>query len=217
MIEFYDGQLTDLLPHNLTNDPGAQAYSYALREGTRLLYRYAQLCYVYCSIDTMPDKILDLLAVELRTQYYTDSLDLETKRNLVRNTLIWYMTAGTPAAVEELTTVVFGEGTVKEWFEYGDAPYYFKVETTAILVPELLEFFLRMIQQVKNTRSHLRSIDIRRSINHIVFSGVGQISYYRPAAIMEGYSVTRETGQRTRLGTAIFQETHPEAILSKGR
>lgn len=169
MIDFYDGQIADLLPKNLTREPAAQAFSYAIREGTRLLHRYTQLCYVYCGIDTAPDTILNLLAKELRTQYYSDTLDIETKRGLVRNTLIWYMTAGTPAAVDELVTMVFGVGKVSEWFEYGDDPYYFKITTDAALTEELSDQLTKMISGVKNTRSHLRSIDIIRKAENTIF------------------------------------------------
>ena len=43
MIKYFDGQITDILPRNLTQEPAAQAYSAAVREGTRLLYKYTQL------------------------------------------------------------------------------------------------------------------------------------------------------------------------------
>ena len=43
MISFYDGQIADLLPSNITKDPSVQAVSYAVREGTQLLYKYTQL------------------------------------------------------------------------------------------------------------------------------------------------------------------------------
>lgn len=165
MINYYDGQIADVLPRNLMKDPAAQAFSFAIREGTRLLHKYTQLCYVYCSIETAPDKVLDLLAKELRTQYYSDAMDLETKRGLVRNTLIWYMTAGTPAAVEELVTVVFGEGEVSEWFEYGGEPYWFKIKTNALLTEDMNAMFSRMIEKVKNTRSHLQALVIERKID----------------------------------------------------
>lgn len=202
MINFYDGQITDLLPCNITEDAAVQAISYAVREGTRLLYDYTQLCYVYCSIDTMPDKILDLMAVELRTQYYSDSLDLETKRALVRNTLIWYMTAGTPAAVEELVAAVFGEGEVVEWFEYGGEPYWFKIVTNALLTEDMVTYFSEMIRRVKNTRSHIGAIEIHRTTELEFYAGVGGLSMYKPAAIIDGYKVGREATQDIYAGAA---------------
>lgn len=213
MINFYDGEIKDILPANLMEDLAAQAFSYALREGTRLLNRYTQLCYVYCSIDTAPNDVVDLLAKELRTQYYSDALELDVKRGLVRNTLIWYMTAGTPAAVEELVGIVFGEGEVSEWFEYGGKPYWFKIKTNAILTEDMNTFFSDMIRRVKNTRSHIEAIEIHRTIEQTICAGACCAPQYRPAAIIDGYSVEREAEQTIYAASASDQQYRPAAII----
>ena len=213
MINFYDGEIKDIMPGNLMEDPAAQAFSYALREGTRLLHRYTQLCYVYCSIETAPNDIVDLLAKELRTQYYSDALELDVKRGLVRNTLIWYMTAGTPAAVEELVGIVFGEGEVSEWFEYGGQPYWFKIKTNAILTEDMNTFFSYMIRRVKNTRSHIEAIEIHRTIEQTIYAGVCCAPQYRPAAIIDGYSIGRAAEQTIYAASASDQQYKPAAII----
>lgn len=202
MINYYDGQITDILPFSLSEDPATQALSYAIREGTRMLYRYTQFAYVYASIDQQKGEVLDLMAAELRTQYYSDGLDIETKRALVRNTLIWYMTAGTPAAVEELVAVVFGEGEVKEWFEYGSSPYLFKIVTNAILTEDMDLYFSHMIRKVKNTRSHIEAIEIHRTVEQPLYAGVGNLPQYKPAAILDGYRVAREAAQSLYAGVS---------------
>lgn len=213
MIDFYNGQITDLLPGNLTDDPAVKAFSLALREGTRLLQQYTQVCYIYCSIDTAPDEVLDLMAAELRTQYYSGSLDIETKRSLIRNTLIWYMTAGTPAAVEELVAAVFGEGEVAEWFEYGGDPYCFKIKTNATLTEDMDAFFSSMIRRVKNTRSHLEAIEVHRTVNQPYFAGCCAYPHYKPAAIIDGYSEDREVSQPLYAGAVSQQAYKPAAII----
>jgi len=213
MISYYDGQITDILPGNITKKPEVKALSYALQQACRLLYRYSRRLYIYTNLDEQPEEVIDLLASELRTQYYRSTLDLDTKRRLVKNTLIWYMSAGTPEAVEELVAVVFGEGEVKEWYEYADKPYYFKIATNAILTPEMNDFFSIMIRRVKNTRSHLRAIDIHRTIEQELFAGVGQFPNYRPPAVIDGYSVDRRTEQTIHAGAATRQENHPAAIV----
>ena len=213
MINFYDGEIKDILPSNLMEDPAAQAFSYALREGTRLLNRYTQLCYVYCSIDTAPNDVVDLLAKELRTQYYSDALELDVKRGLVRNTLMWYMAAGTAAAVEGLVGIVFGEGEVSEWFEYGGKPYWFKIKTNAILTEDMNTFFSDMIRRVKNTRSHIEAIEIHRTIEQTIYAGACCAPQYRPAAIIDGYSVEREAEQTIYAASASDQQYRPAAII----
>lgn len=213
MINYYDGQIADILPRNLMKDPAAQAFSLAIREGTRLLHRYTQLCYVYCSIDTAPHKVLDLLARELRTQYYSDGLDIETKRSLVRNTLIWYMTAGTPAAVEELVAVVFGEGEVSEWFEYDGEPYWFKIKTNALLTEDMTTYFSKMIRRVKNTRSHIEAIEIHRTIEQTLYAGCCHAPQYKPAPIIDGYDVGRTAQQTIYTVVGAMQANKPAAII----
>lgn len=194
MISYYDGQLTDIMPGNISKNPEVQALSYAMRQACRLIYQYSQRLYIYSNLDEQPEEVIDLLASELRTQYYRNTLDLATKRQLVKNTLIWYVSAGTPKAVEELVAAVFGMGEVKEWYEYGDEPYYFKIITDTQLTLEMNDFFSIMIRRVKNARSHLRSIDIRKSINHEFYAGIGQCAYCRPPAIIDGF-VKRKGGK----------------------
>jgi len=173
MISYYDGQMTDILPSILKDDPSVQALSYALREGTRLLYRYSRRLYLYSRIDEQPEEVLDLLAAELRTQYYRDDMDIMTKRQLVKNTLIWYMTAGTPEAVEELAENVFGSGKVEEWFEYGGKPYCFRIATDAHMDEARMSEFCAMIARVKNTRSHLDALEFERDLaQDLYFCGV---------------------------------------------
>jgi len=170
MISYYDGQITDILPGNITKKPEVKALSYALQQACRLLYRYSRRLYIYTNLDEQPEEVIDLLASELRTQYYRSTMDLDTKRRLVKNTLIWYMSAGTPEAVEELVIKIFGKGEVKEWFQYGGQPYYFKIFTNAHMDQECLKQFHNMIANVKNTRSHLENLEFDRVLEQNLYS-----------------------------------------------
>jgi P2-related tail formation protein len=194
MISLYDGQLTDINP-NLKGTPASEALSLALRDMTRLAYDFTQRVNLLTDIDKIPEKVLDLMALELRTQYYKDDLDIEIKRGLVSNSLVWYMTAGTPAAVEELVSVVFGEGTVEEWFE------------------DMVTYFSEMIRRVKNTRSHIEAIEIHRGIQQPYYASVGVMNMYKPAAIIDGYNVRREAAQTLNAGVSQTAATKPEAIM----
>ena len=172
MISYYDGQLTDIMPGNITKKPEVKALSYALQQAYRLLYRYSRRLYIYTSLDEQPEEVIDLLASELRTQYYRSILDLDTKRKLVKNTLVWYMTAGTPAAVEELVKAVFGkDGEVKEWWEYGGKPYCFRIKSEISLTENNMDNFIRIIQKVKNTRSHLEAVEVFRQLFLDIYEG----------------------------------------------
>ena len=166
MIKLYDGQITDLLPEKIAKDVETRCLSYAIQQEHQRLLRQADRTRTLAVIDELPEKILDVLAVELRTPYYQENMDVETKRNIKR-TLLWHTKAGTPSAVAELIEIVFGEGDVVEWFNFDEPPYTpgtFDIITNARMTEEIATYFLSIIQRVKNTRSHIRRILIERGI-----------------------------------------------------
>ena len=122
------------------------------------LLNYSILSKLYGNIDNLPGNILDLLALELRSQYYDESMDITIKRNIIRSSLAWYAKGGTVSAVQEMVQTVFGEGKVVEWFDFEGEPGTFYVETDSELSPDGLSKFQRVIEQVKNSRSHLVNV-----------------------------------------------------------
>jgi Bacteriophage P2-related tail formation protein len=165
MIKFPDGELRDYLPATMKNDVDMVCLSYAIKKGTERLMKYRKATMIYHFIDCVPEPILDLLAAELRSLYYSDALPIETKRSIVKNTLRWHMQAGTPGAVAEMVKIVFGEGEVVEWPDFDEPPYTpgtFDIVTSARLTPDILDYFSSIIDRVKNVRSHLRRILIKR-------------------------------------------------------
>ena len=166
MVSYFDGQITDILPENIAKKPEVQALSYALQQGCRLLYKYSQRLYIYSDLDVQPEEVIDLMAAELRTQYYGVGLDIEKKKQLVRNTLTWYMTAGTPAAIEGLLSTVFGWGRIEEWFEYNGRPFYFRPVIGIEAGQEEVNIFLKYLKLVKNARSWLDAIVYSGVIDH---------------------------------------------------
>lgn len=169
MISLYDSQITDVLPISIKNLPEVRSISYAVSNMNKKLINFSKKIALYNSIDTLDECILDILAVELRTQYYDESLDIKVKRKLIKNTLGWYMKAGTPSAVEELVEAVFGTGEVEEWFDFGGDPYTFRVTTNAELNPEGIEKFFKMINKVKNTRSHMDGLNKYEALKNSIY------------------------------------------------
>lgn len=159
MINLNDSHITDILPEALASDPKTKALSHALNKAMQRLIGYCRNIGVYNAIDTLPEPVLDLLAVELNTQYYDDSLSITVKRRLLKNTLVWYMNTGTPAAVTELVKAVFGDGEIEEWFEYGGEPYHFKIYTSNInTTDKMIQQVTDLVGKIQNVRSHLEEV-----------------------------------------------------------
>jgi len=188
MIEYASGELLDIVTESAKDDPEIISLSYALKQAITLLMTKVERVYLFSNLDALPEEIIDLLAAELRTQYYDAQMPLATKRKLVRNTLPWHMIAGTPAAVEELIDIAFGGGKVLEWFEYGGNPYTFKVETLTPPPSGSYSFFLKMIQKVKNTRSLFDGLEYDNILYNQLYSGMAVVTGYESSPIQDGWA-----------------------------
>jgi len=164
MIKLSDAELTTVLPPFLKENNDVQALSYAFKKGMEKMLYFAGLSALCADIDTLPDEIVDLLALELKSQYYDESMDIDIKRDIVKNSIAWYAKGGTVSAVDEMVQTIFGEGEVVEWYEYGGDPGTFYVNTSTELSPDVIKSFNEIIDKVKNIRSHLTNVKINREI-----------------------------------------------------
>lgn len=181
MIKLYDSQLTDILPDSLKNDPGLQAISYALQKQNQKILTYLKAVKAIMTIDTLSKDVVDLMAAEYKTQYYSADLDLAIKRKLVKNTVLWHMKAGTTGCVEELVNTIFGYGNVEEWFDYEGEPYHFKTTVDTILDQHQLVQFAQIIKKAKNARSIMDGFNKYNLLENTVkfASGVVRTKYIK--------------------------------------
>lgn len=200
MTRFSDSEISRILPDYLKDSPEVEGISYAISRQMKRYVEHSKNIGVYAMLDSIPENMLDMLAVELDAPYYRQDMETDIKRSLIKGTLGWYARAGTPAAVGELVAAVFGEGEVKEWFEYGDKPYFFKVITNAFLTPDTFEKFSRMLEKVKNTRSHIRGIEIKRHTDMNIKVGVGYAAVYRPEPIITKFRAEQYMASKTYSG-----------------
>lgn len=187
MIDVYSGELKDLWPDNKESD--FLAFSYAIKGVMDRLIEFDQHSMIYADVDNLPENILDHLAVELRAMYYTQDLEIETKRTIIKNTLIWYMGFGTVGTMEELMQIIFGVGSVVENWDFDDEPiepYLFDVLTDApdsLVSWDIINYVATMVDKIKNARSQLRRIGFNRKIPNGAKMATGIYSYYGQALI----------------------------------
>ena len=163
MINIYDGQITDLFSNGLRHNPETIAIAYAVLQEKRRILALVERTRLMAAVDSLEERILDYLAVELRTPAYEDSLPLETKRTLIKGTLPYYASLGTPAAVDWVTSAIFGNGGMDEWFEYGGDPHHFRIHINGnhnIFSVEKFEEYIRAVYAVKRLSSWLDEVII---------------------------------------------------------
>lgn len=161
MIDLKDSLMTDILPGHLATAE-VKALAYAVGCQIRQLCSYADKSRTYAALASAPDTVLDALAAELRTPAYDETLPVETKRELVASTLTFYTHLGTPAALEQLISILFAKGRVAEWYNYNGSEYHFKVQIdiAADAVDDAKQAQVQAwVNQYKNQRSILDTIE----------------------------------------------------------
>lgn len=160
MIKLSGSRFTDIMPDNLASQVETQAFAYAVGRQIEKLCAYSNAARTYAAIATMPEWLLDYMAVELRTPSYDENYSLKTKRALIQGSLLFYTQMGTPAAVNRIIETIFETGYIEEWYEYDGDPHHFRayVGDGGEVGPGELEEFRRVLSSVKRLSSWLDDI-----------------------------------------------------------
>ena len=160
MIKLSGSRFTDIMPENLASQVETKAFAYAVGRQIEKLCAYSDAARTYASIATMPEWLLDYMAVELRTPSYDENYSLKTKRALIQGSILFYTQMGTPAAVNRIIETIFETGYIEEWYEYDGDPHHFRayVGDGGEVGPGELEEFRRVLSSVKRLSSWLDDI-----------------------------------------------------------
>lgn len=174
MIDISKVSLMDLLPPNLRRDSTLAAIAKSLESDIESISNAISKLKRFDRLDELTDAEADELAWELHVDFYDTSLPIEQKRQLIKNAIRFHRRKGTPAAVEELIAILFGEGKVEEWFEYGGEPGYFQVITNnPEVTQERAQEFYRAVDSVKRKSAHLERVILSQSEPmNLYFAGV---------------------------------------------
>lgn len=140
---------------------------------------------MYANLSSIQDtafghSLVDELAWQFHVDYYDKTADIETKKNLVKQSIRIHRTKGTPQAVIDLLRTAFPSDTILlEWFEYGGEPYHFKIITSDFEGYDEAKF-LQALNSVKNARSYLEGgkVDIYKTIFNYAVNNIKVDSEY---------------------------------------
>lgn len=150
-----------LLPQFMRKDGAGKGLSAAMDQIVPELARSTATLSTWDHIDELNEAELDALAWELNILWYDTGATLDTKRALVKDSDLVYKRLGTKWAVENVIQSYFGDGYIREWFEYEGQPGHFRVySTNPSLNNERLTEFLNILDKVKRHSSKLEGIYI---------------------------------------------------------
>lgn len=159
MISLKGSRFTDILPEHLRNME-TEALAYAVNRQLKKLLPLADKIPVFAALTSASECVLDHLAIELRTPAYDQTFPVDTKRQLIQNSLLAYAKMGTPAAINRTLTSIFGAGNIEEWFDYEGDPHHFRalIQIRNSITKENLEEFRRILSSIKRLSSWLDGI-----------------------------------------------------------
>lgn len=222
MIRLSEGRFTDILPENLAGQIEAQAFAYALGRQVEKLCAYADGTRIYAAVNTIPERVLDILAIELRTPAYREQFPPQVKRALIEGTLTFYTQMGTPAAVNRIMEIIFEAGHIEEWYEYGGKAHHFRAHIGyhgGAVGPEELGTFRRVLSSVKRLSAWMDGIYISSAelqamggVAGVVFPGAVEVTLAR-CPVGEQSATVRFGGMAVTSSEAVVLERAPRFLL----
>lgn len=203
-------RITDGLPRVLARQEWVIALSEALGLALGKTLDYTDESQIYTRLDTAPEAVLDVLAVDWKIDWYDTELTVEQKRRIVKTALTVRRLMGTAAAVKLQVHAIYPEATVTEWFQYDGRPGCFRVSLPLPKEGITAAEYRRLktgILTTKNERSHLDVIDIQHECEAVVITGgccsMSQIIEVWPELVSE----LEVTSERLTGGAASMSQT----------
>lgn len=162
-----------LLPQFMRDDTAVQGLAAGIDSIVPGLVESVKRLSTWDHIDQLSESELDELAWELNILWYEKSASIETKRDVIRNSDLVYQHLGTKWAVENVIKSYFGDGYIKEWFEYDGEPGHFTVYSrNPSLNDERFTEFLMLLDKVKRASAKLDEVVITLSGQMNLSAGV---------------------------------------------
>lgn len=154
MIKLVDYRTEDAFPSEMKTASRC-AVAYAFDQEKKRILEAKKRVLIWASLENVPDDKLDVLAVENRVLFYNSGLDPSIKRQLIQNSIYWYMKLGTRQAMEEMIDIVFqnDNSSVEEWYTYAGEAFHFRIAVGTNVSQTSITEFLRYLNTVKNARS----------------------------------------------------------------
>lgn len=121
------GALLGSFPYSLSRDTNKEQLANAIAAELIKTVAHTDNAAVFPRIDELKEEVLDILAADLKIDWYDVESPVWYKRQTVKECILVHKYKGTKYAVETALHSMFMSAEVKEWFEYNGSPFHFKI------------------------------------------------------------------------------------------
>lgn len=127
MTDLWGTGLIEGLPPAVADEPWVRIMDKVYRERHRREMEAAERIHLYTQIDSQPEEVLDVLAVQFKVDWYRDDYPIETKRRVIKTAMEVRRYCGTEWAVKQAISAIYPNSEIIEWYDYGGTPGHWRV------------------------------------------------------------------------------------------
>lgn len=144
-----------ILPEAITQDAHLMELAEVAARVFKKVYDNRKSAAIYSRIDSLPESLLDILARDLKVDWYDFNATLATKRRTIRDSWYIHKRLGTADAVKRAISDVWPDSSLEEWFEYSGDPYHFRVilDASENVNPIQLDEVMKKVRLFKPARA----------------------------------------------------------------
>jgi phage tail P2-like protein len=113
-------KLIDIATSSISYDSQVQAASTAFdNQMYQIIDETGQVCFIPNIMGLTDENLVNILAWQFNVDGYSTDKDLEFRKSLVQQSIVWHKTKGTVALVQHVLDLYWpGGAVIEEWFDY---------------------------------------------------------------------------------------------------
>lgn len=162
MIKIGDTGLLEGLPPGIAEQHWVKVIDAVYRERLKKELKVIERIHVYTAIDSLPEDLLDVLAVQFKVDWYRDDYPVETKRRVIKTAMEVRRYCGTEWAVKQAISAIYPNSEIVEWYDYGGTPGHWRLRVNITENADISYYTIKRMEDLlgyaRRCTAHLEGI-----------------------------------------------------------
>lgn len=162
MIKLQDTGLIEGLPPGIAEQHWVKVLDAVFRERKKRELEAVRKVFVYTAIDSAPENILDILAVQFKVDWYRDDYPIDTKRRVIKTAMEVRRYCGTEWAVKQAISAIYPNSEIVEWYDYNGTPGHWRLRVNITENADIAYYTIKRMESLlgyaRRCTAHLEGI-----------------------------------------------------------